>query len=36
MDIDTFYDRIRHTLIDHDLISRELTDLNSARVQTNT
>ena len=34
MDIDTFFDRIRQNLI--DLITRELTDLNSARVQTNT
>ena len=33
MDIDTFFDRIRQNLI--DLISRELTDLNSARVQKN-
>ena len=33
MDIDTFFNRIRQNLI--DLISRELTDLNSARVQTN-
>ena len=32
MDIDTFFDQIRQNLI--DLISRELTDLNSARVQT--
>ena len=34
MDIDTFFDRIRQNLI--DLISMELTDLNSARVQTTT
>ena len=34
MDIDTFFDRIRQNLI--DLISRELTDLGSVRVQTNT
>ena len=33
MDIDTFFNRIRQNLI--DLISRELTDLNSVRVQTN-
>ena len=33
MDVYTFLDRIRQNLI--DLISRELTDLNSARVQTN-
>ena len=32
MDVHTFFDRIRQNLI--DLISRELTDLNSARVQT--
>ena len=32
MDVDTFFDRIRQNLI--DLISRELTDLSSARVQT--
>ena len=31
MDIDTFFDQVRQNLI--DLISRELTDLNSARVQ---
>ena len=31
IDVDTFFDRIRQNLI--DLISRELTDLNSARVQ---
>ena len=31
IDIDTFFDRIRQNLIDH--ISRELTDLNSTRVQ---
>ena len=34
MDLDTFSDQIRQNLI--DLISRELTDLNSARVQTTT
>ena len=34
MDIDTFFNWIRQNLI--DLISRELTDLNSARVQMNT
>ena len=34
MDVDTFFDRIRQNLI--ELISRELTDLNSARVQTTT
>ena len=32
MDIDTFFDRIIQNRI--DLISRELTDLGSARVQT--
>ena len=32
MDVDTFFDRIRQNLI--DLMSRELTDLGSARVQT--
>ena len=32
MDVDTFFSRIRRDLI--DLIRRELTDLNSARVQT--
>ena len=31
MDVDTFFDQIRQNLI--NLISRELTDLNSARVQ---
>ena len=34
MDADTFFDQIRQNLI--DLISRELTDLGSARVQTTT
>ena len=34
MDIDTFFNRIRQNLI--DLIFRELTDLNSASVQTTT
>ena len=34
IDVDTFFDRIRQNLI--DLISRELTDLGSARVQINT
>ena len=34
MDIDSFFDWIRQNLI--DLISRELTDLDSARVQTTT
>ena len=34
MDVDTFFNRIRGDLI--DLIKRELTDLNSARVQTTT
>ena len=34
MDIDTSFDQIRQNLI--DLISRELTDLNPVRVQTNT
>ena len=34
MDVDTFFDQIRQNLT--DLISRELTDLNSARVQTTT
>ena len=34
MDVDTFYDRIRQNLI--DIISGELTDSNSARVQANT
>ena len=34
MDVDTFFNRIRQNLI--DLISRVLTDLDSARVQTNT
>ena len=34
IDIDTFFSRIREKLI--DLIKRELTDLNSARVQTTT
>ena len=32
MDVDTFFDRIRQNLI--DLMTRELTDLGSARVQT--
>ena len=32
MDVDTFFSRIRGELI--SLITRELTDLNSARVQT--
>ena len=32
IDVNTFFDRIRQNLI--DLISRELTDLNSVRVQT--
>ena len=34
MDVDTFFDWIRQNLI--NLISRELTDLNLARVQTTT
>ena len=34
MDTDTFFDQIGQNLI--DLISRELTDLGSARLQTNT
>ena len=34
IDVDTFFDWIRQNLI--DLISRELTDLNSARIQTTT
>ena len=34
MDVDTFFSRIRGELI--DLINRELTDLNSVRVQTTT
>ena len=34
IDVNTFFDRIRQSLI--DLISRELTDLGSARVQTTT
>ena len=34
MDVDTFFDQIRKNLI--NLIFRELTDLNSARVQMNT
>ena len=34
MDVDTFFDRIRQNLI--DLIPREITDLNSTRVQTTT
>ena len=34
MDTDTFFDQIRQNLI--DLISRELTDLNSGRVQITT
>ena len=34
MDVDTFFNRIRGDLI--DLITRELTVLNSARVQTTT
>ena len=34
MDVDTFFDRIRQNLI--DLMNRELTDLDSARVQTTT
>ena len=34
MDVDTFFDRIRQSLI--DLINREVTDLGSARVQTTT
>ena len=34
IDIDTFFDRIRQSLI--DLMNRELTDLNSMRVQTTT
>ena len=34
MDIDIFFYRIRQNII--NLISRELTDLNSARVQTTT
>ena len=34
MDVDTFFDQIRQNLI--DIISRELTNLGSARVQTNT
>ena len=34
MDVDTFFSRIRRDLI--SLINRELTDLNSARVQTTT
>ena len=34
MDVDTFFSRIREGLI--DLIKRELTDLNSVRVQTTT
>ena len=32
MDVDTFFDRIRQNLI--NLMNRELTDLDSARVQT--
>ena len=34
MDVDTFYNRIMQNLV--NLISREITKLNSARVQTNT
>ena len=34
MDVESFFDRIRQSLT--DLISRELVDLDSARVQTNT
>ena len=34
MDVDTFFDRIIQNLI--DIISRELTDLNSARAQITT
>ena len=34
MDVDTFFNHIRGNVI--DLIRRELTDLNSARVQTTT
>ena len=34
MDVDTFFSRIRGELV--NLINRELTDLNSARVQTTT
>ena len=34
MDVETFFSRIRGELI--SLITRELTDLNSARVQTTT
>ena len=34
MDVDNFFDWIRQNLI--DIISRKLTDLNSARVQTTT
>ena len=34
MDVNTCFDRIGQNLI--DLISRELTDLNSARIQTTT
>ena len=34
MDVDSFFDRIRQNLI--DLISRELTVLNSIRVQMTT
>ena len=34
MDVDTFFNHIRGELI--RLITRELTDLNSARIQTNT
>ena len=34
MDVDTFFSRIRESLI--DLIKRELTGLNSARIQTTT